>query len=256
MHPSRSAGRRRSDIASHVFLEIVGEAEHAREFVAGLRIEIGVAAAGVDRAVSDAYIRQARGLVSANRDVAGDVGHVVVDAGVPFQLEHRRQIPKAPCRVADGVGPREGNGVAERARGHAGQGPRQAGADDAIGCHEGHRRLAAEHRRLEYIARDHKAKIAGGVDVQIQICVDGNVGRNPAEREFTRTRDVGAGGYGGVVVDIRQRPTRLLRRGREASKEAGDPEADAAFIGQRTMRKKRDRGRQDDCSNAKSASMC
>ena len=113
------------------------------------------------------------------------------------------------------------------ARDHAGQGPRQAGADDAIGCHEGHRRLAAEHRRREYIGRDHKAKIAGGVDVQIQICVDGNVGRNPAEREFTRTRDVGAGGYGGMVVDIRQRPTRLLRRGREASKEAGDPEADA-----------------------------
>src|SRR6267142_6721361 len=51
-------------------LEIVGEAEHAGEFVAGLRIEIGVATAGVDRAVSDAYIRQAVGIVSANRDVA------------------------------------------------------------------------------------------------------------------------------------------------------------------------------------------
>src|SRR5882724_6896380 len=66
-------------------LEIVGESEHAGEFVAGLRIEIGVAAAGVDRAVSDAYIRQAIGLVSANRDVAGGVDHVVVDAGVPAQ---------------------------------------------------------------------------------------------------------------------------------------------------------------------------
>ena len=77
--------------------------------MAGLRIEIGVAAAGVDRAVSDANIRQARGLVSANRDVAGDIGHVVVDAGVPAQLEYRYQIPKAPCRVADGVGPREGS---------------------------------------------------------------------------------------------------------------------------------------------------
>ena len=146
--------------------------------------------------------------------------------------------------------------AAARSRGHAGQGPRQAGADDAIGCHEGHRGLAAEHRRRECIGRDHKAKIGDGVDIQIQICVDRNVGRNPVEREFTRTRDVGAGGYGGMVVDIRQRPTRLLRRGREASKEAGDPEADAAFIGQRTMGKKHDRGRQDDCSNAKSASTC
>src|SRR4029453_393014 len=53
-------------------LEIVGEGEHTGEFMAGLGIEIGVAAAGVDRAVSDAYIRQARGLVSANRDVARD----------------------------------------------------------------------------------------------------------------------------------------------------------------------------------------
>src|SRR6185503_8119050 len=99
-------------------LGIVGEAEHTGEFVAGLRIEIGVAAAGVDRAVSDADIRQARGLVSANRDVAGDVGHVVVDAGVPAQCELRYQIPTAPCRVADGVGPREGS-VAERRRDHA-----------------------------------------------------------------------------------------------------------------------------------------
>ena len=108
----------------------------------------------------------------------------------------------------------------------------------------------------EYIARDHKAKIAGGVDTQIQICVHGNVGRNPVEREFTRTRDVCAGRYGGVVVDIRQRPTRLLRRGRQASKETGDPEAHAAFIGQRMMGKKSDRGRQGNCSDAKSASMC
>ena len=83
--------------------------------MAGLRIEIGVAAAGVDRAVSDADIRQTRGLISADRDVAGDVGHEVVDAGVPFQLEHRVQIPKAPCRVADAVEPREGR-CAERCR--------------------------------------------------------------------------------------------------------------------------------------------
>ena len=76
--------------------------------MAGLRIEIGVAAAGVDRPVTDTNIRQARGLVGANRDVAGDVGHVVVDAGVPAQREHRYQIPKAPCRVADAVGSHEG----------------------------------------------------------------------------------------------------------------------------------------------------
>src|SRR5262249_59130247 len=41
--------------------EIVSEAEHAREFVPGLRIEIGVAAAGIDRAMPDADIREAGG---------------------------------------------------------------------------------------------------------------------------------------------------------------------------------------------------
>ncbi len=86
--------------------------------MAGLRIEIGVAAAGVDRAVSDAQIRQAVGIVSADRYIAGDVGHVVVDARVPAQGELRHQIPKAPCRVADGVGPCEGR-AAERRRNHA-----------------------------------------------------------------------------------------------------------------------------------------
>ena len=39
--------------------EIVGEAENAGKFVTGLRIEIGVAGAGVDCAVPDTEIRQA-----------------------------------------------------------------------------------------------------------------------------------------------------------------------------------------------------
>lgn len=64
--------------------------------MAGLRIEIGIAAAAaVDRAVPDANVRQAVGLVSANRDAAGDLGHVVVDAGVPAQGELRHHIRKA-----------------------------------------------------------------------------------------------------------------------------------------------------------------
>ncbi|WP_407179431.1 hypothetical protein [Bradyrhizobium sp. STM 3562] len=35
------------------FLEILGEAEHTGEFLSGLRIEIGAAADGIDRSVSD-----------------------------------------------------------------------------------------------------------------------------------------------------------------------------------------------------------
>jgi hypothetical protein len=43
--------------------EIVSEAEHAREFVPGLRIEIGVARAGIDRAMPDADVRHARRVI-------------------------------------------------------------------------------------------------------------------------------------------------------------------------------------------------
>ena len=51
--------------------EIVGEAEHAGELVSGLRIEIGIAAAGVDRAVPDADVRQARRIIGPDGYVAG-----------------------------------------------------------------------------------------------------------------------------------------------------------------------------------------
>jgi hypothetical protein len=40
-----------------------------------------------------------------------------------------------------------------------------------------------------------------------------------------------------MIIDISQRPTGLLRSGCEASKETGDPETHAAFIGQRALRK-------------------
>ena len=38
--------------------------------------------------------------------------------------------------------------------------------------------------------------------MQIQICVYSNVGRNPAELEFTRKRNVGASRYRGMIVDL------------------------------------------------------
>src|SRR5262249_48177399 len=45
--------------------EIVGEAEHRRELVPGLRIEVGVTAAAVDRPVPDAEIGEPAGVVRA-----------------------------------------------------------------------------------------------------------------------------------------------------------------------------------------------
>ena len=44
----------------------------------GLRIEIGVTRATVDRCVTDAKIGQTLRFVCAHRDIAGDVGHDVV----------------------------------------------------------------------------------------------------------------------------------------------------------------------------------
>src|SRR5262249_31440882 len=69
--------------------EIVGEAEHAREFVPSLRIEVGITATGVDRAMPEAYIRQARRVVGPDRYVARDVGHVVMNAVVPPHCRYR-----------------------------------------------------------------------------------------------------------------------------------------------------------------------
>src|SRR5262249_49398189 len=94
-------------VLGRLVLEIVGEAEHAREFVPGLRIEIGIAAPGVDRAVPDAEIREAGRVVGPDRYVAGDVSHVVVDARVPAQRRYWDHVSETPHRVADAVGARE-----------------------------------------------------------------------------------------------------------------------------------------------------
>ena len=51
--------------------------------MAGLLIEIGVADAAVDGVVAETHICQIAGAVQADRDVAGQIGHVIVDAGVP-----------------------------------------------------------------------------------------------------------------------------------------------------------------------------
>src|SRR6195256_4828556 len=74
--------------------EIVGEAEHRREFPAGLRIEISVAPTGVDRIVSDAEIGEAGRIVSADGDIGCDISHVVMNAVIPAQIELRSEVPK------------------------------------------------------------------------------------------------------------------------------------------------------------------
>jgi hypothetical protein len=67
-------------IVGVVVLEVVGDAGDGREFVAGRRIEVGVAAAAVDAAMADADIGEARGVVGADRNVAEPVDHEIVHA--------------------------------------------------------------------------------------------------------------------------------------------------------------------------------
>jgi hypothetical protein len=65
-------------------LEIVGEAADAGEFCACRGVQIGVAPAEVDGAMTDADIRQTIRIVVADGNVAGRVNHLIVDAVVPF----------------------------------------------------------------------------------------------------------------------------------------------------------------------------
>ena len=54
---------------------------HSVEQLAGLRIEISVADAAVDGAMAKADIREIAGTVQADRNVAGQINHVIVGAG-------------------------------------------------------------------------------------------------------------------------------------------------------------------------------
>src|SRR5258708_2635677 len=111
--------------------EIVGEAEHAGEFMPGLRIEISVAAAAIDCPMSDADIREARRIVGSARDAPGDVGHIVVTARIPAKRRYRKDIPKARHRVADAVEAREWE-CAEGRPQRAFHRPRQGGVNAAV----------------------------------------------------------------------------------------------------------------------------
>ena len=54
-------------------------------------------------------------------------------------------------------------------------------------------------------------------------------------RDLARKGDVGAGRYGGMIIDVRELKPGLQRGCCETAKEAGDPEAHAAFIGKRGL---------------------
>jgi hypothetical protein len=130
--------------------EIVGQSGHRRKFIPGLLVEIGIAGAAVQRAVADADIREPGSVVGAGRNIAGQVGHDVMDAGIPAQRELRRQVPKTRHRVADRVEP--GSGDRKRSDQHGGgEGQVVGGPLAAVGRRQCDRRLTAENRRRERI---------------------------------------------------------------------------------------------------------
>ncbi len=95
------------------------------------------------------------------------------------------------------------------------------------------RSLAAQYGRCEHVGRDDKANISGAMHAGIQICHQtyGDL----ANLVILRKGYLAAPGYIGLIIDIRQRPSRLLRSGSKAAEEAGDPETHAAFVGKRTL---------------------
>jgi hypothetical protein len=73
-------------VLARLVLEIVGESEHRRELVASQRVEIGVAATGVDRAAADAKIGEPLRVI----------GHA--DPRFPVRLTGRRVLVCVPLR--------------------------------------------------------------------------------------------------------------------------------------------------------------
>ena len=99
--------------------------------------------------------------IVADRHVARHVGHVVVDPAVPAHLEQRVEVAETGRRAADAVEPRPEWHAADR----AGHRSRQGGTGVAVDGQQARRRLAAENRRREHIARNQQAGVARAVDV-------------------------------------------------------------------------------------------
>jgi hypothetical protein len=62
---------------------IVSKTGDRREFLSGLRVEVGIADAAIQGIVPDSDICQARAVIFPDGKIARHVGHEVVDALVP-----------------------------------------------------------------------------------------------------------------------------------------------------------------------------
>lgn len=104
--------------------------------------------------------------VGADRNIAGDIVHVIVHADVPAQQEHRYQVAEAAYRVAQTVGAQERHRYSTRRR-RASQAAVQIGAHVAVRGQYSKVGLAAEHRRRKRVVRKDETEVAGGVDAPI-----------------------------------------------------------------------------------------
>ena len=59
--------------------KIIGEPRDCRKLMPGGRIEISIAAAGIDGAVPQAEIGQTHRVIITNRNISGNVGHEIID---------------------------------------------------------------------------------------------------------------------------------------------------------------------------------
>src|SRR3954454_25127994 len=82
-------------------LEIVGNPRNAGNRDAGSRVQVGVAAAGIDCTVADPKVRDACWIVSADRKLARDRRHVIADTLVPCKGDHRVEIANRGDRISD-----------------------------------------------------------------------------------------------------------------------------------------------------------
>ena len=64
-------------------------------------IQIGVTAAGIDCAMADADVGESTRVVIADRNIAGCIGHPVMDATIPFQRHHRIEVANSRERVGN-----------------------------------------------------------------------------------------------------------------------------------------------------------
>src|SRR5262249_54439708 len=101
--------------------------------------------------------------------------------------------------------------------------------DAAIDSNGTHRKLTPKHGRGEGVGWHQQAEI--GFRLEACAHVRGEIDGDSADVELACAGDVGAGRHAGVIIDRCERPSRLLRSGREAPEEARKPKAHAAFIG-------------------------